>query len=215
MAGRTGKRRGSRTKRKVVEDDGLVIEDEAAAPEPKKKKRSRSKSGRSSTRERGSSSSRKRSSDDGGARSSARRRRPPAKKDGNQDLVVYLLTALGVLFILGIGVIVLRSGGGTEVRDDRSVIKEAKEFKSKGDEYFRKFNQAESSGNNSDRKKYLNLAKDEYEKCIRKIDELRKVKLYMEANGEFFKAEYGYLEKIQEGAAQNLHDISKRAHTDD
>ena len=53
------------------------------------------------------------------------------------------------------------------------------------------------------------------EKCIRKIDELRKVKLYMEANGEFFKAEYGYLEKIQEGAAQNLHDISKRAHTDD
>lgn len=214
-SGRSSTSRSSKSqskKKKVFEDDDLIIEDEDEAPKSRKKSRSARSS--SSSRGSGSKSSgrRRRSDDDGGGGSGRRGRGRPKKKGGNDDLVVYLLTGIGLLVMITIG-LVLMSGGGTEVTNDKEVIKAVKEQLQAADKLFNEYNSAERSKNEGQRAVKIVEAYKAYEKVINKVDSLRKAP-YVDSD-EMFKPDYEYLEEFQKKAAQNMHDISKRAHTSD
>lgn len=172
-------------------------------------------SSRSSTSRKGSSSGRRRADDfddepQGGGR---RRGRAPAKGGGNNDLVVYLLTGIGVLVLITIGLIFAGGSGDKGGGDDREVIKEAKKLLSEAGELNQKFNRAERSGNESERAKYIVLAHKKYTAVLDKINSLRRPP-YADKDEQWLPG-YEQFEKYESEASQRLHDISKRAKTDD
>jgi hypothetical protein len=235
--------RSSSNGKKVYADDDLVIEEEEPAPRKKRRSSSkddsgnrrkstkstkltstrsssaRSKSARSSqsksTKASGRSSGRKRSrSDDEEPKDSRRRGRASAGKKGgnNNDMVVYLLTALGALVMITVG-LVLMSGGGEDGADHTQVIDKAKILLTDASKLRKKWNDAERSGNEPERAKYIRLCYKKYEAVIKTVDTLR-VPPYADKDEQFLPG-YEFLENYSGEAGQVLHDITKRAKTSD
>lgn len=125
-----------------------------------------------------------------------------------------LLSFVGIVFLVGSLILLGHDWENSENIDEgSSILRQVERPLKEADVLMKKFLEAEELGNEADRKKYIVLAHGKFSEVMSKIDSLRRPP-YADKNEQWLPG-YEQFEKYEGEAGAALHDISRRAHTEE